>query len=322
MKIAFVFPGYKSQFIGMGKDLYDVSRNFQECFEEASNCLEINFVKLCFASSDNELSKVTEAYLSIFLISSAIANELKSFSIIPYMVAGYGIGEYAAAYISGGINFPDTLYLLKKYASLYEAMLLENRCKSMLLTGYDKEDIQKFSNQVSTESDKLYLSVFENDEKVIVTGSLEVIENLEKILLNLSYGSFLELENQSGLHSPLMDDIVKSVTPSLEKIDFKDVNIGFVSSVIAKPLTDGQSIKASLIQQIHAPLYWQKTLEELKQSDVVILIGPGELLLEQIKSEFANKVVFCVNKPSDVEDVVRYCTMNNQEAIKTNNENI
>ena len=70
MKIALLFPGYGSQFVGMGKELYDEYRIVQEYFEEASHVLNNNFVKLCFASSDVELSKMVNAYTSLFLVGS------------------------------------------------------------------------------------------------------------------------------------------------------------------------------------------------------------------------------------------------------------
>ena len=58
MKIMMLFPDYGKQFVGMGKDLYDTSRIVQEYFEEASHCLDENFVKLCFASSEQEIKKM------------------------------------------------------------------------------------------------------------------------------------------------------------------------------------------------------------------------------------------------------------------------
>ena len=73
MKMGILFPGYGSQFVGMGKELYDASRIMQENFEEASICLNNNFVKLCFASSDAELSKIEHAYPALFLTSFSIA---------------------------------------------------------------------------------------------------------------------------------------------------------------------------------------------------------------------------------------------------------
>jgi len=107
MKIALLFPGYGSQFVGMGKELYNDYRIVQEYFEEASNCINTNFVKLCFASSDAELSKITNAYTSLFLVGSSIYALLKELEIEPDMVAGYNNGEFAAMFAGGCFSFPD-----------------------------------------------------------------------------------------------------------------------------------------------------------------------------------------------------------------------
>src|SRR5579872_2129839 len=101
MKIALLFPGYGSQFVGMGKELYDEHRIVQEYFEEASNCLNINFVKLCFASSDAELRKAENAYTALFLVSSAIAALLQQYGVTPHAVAGYNIGQLSAVHVAG-----------------------------------------------------------------------------------------------------------------------------------------------------------------------------------------------------------------------------
>src|SRR5437870_3091921 len=107
MKIAMIFPGYGAQFVGMGKELYDESRVIQEYFEEAYNCSNLNFIRLCFASSDSELSQISNAYTSIFLLSCSLSELLKENNIKPDLVAGYGIGYFAAIFASGAITFPD-----------------------------------------------------------------------------------------------------------------------------------------------------------------------------------------------------------------------
>ncbi|MCL4361006.1 acyltransferase domain-containing protein [Candidatus Dependentiae bacterium] len=114
MKIGIFFPDYGSQFVGMAKDLYDDSRLIQEYFEEASNCVNINFVKLCFASSESELSKLQNAFLSLFLVSVATAALIKETGIKIDKVAGMGIGEFSAITTAKGLSFPDGLYILSK----------------------------------------------------------------------------------------------------------------------------------------------------------------------------------------------------------------
>src|SRR3990167_1799204 len=123
MKIALVFPGYASQYVGMGKELYDEYRIVQEYFEEASNCANVNFVKLCFASSDAELGKLANAYMSLFLVGGSVFALLKEYDIIPDIVAGYNNGEVTALFTCGCFSFPDGLYLLNKFSSFYQEAL-------------------------------------------------------------------------------------------------------------------------------------------------------------------------------------------------------
>jgi len=120
MKVALLFPGYGSQYVGMGKEVYDEYRIVQEYFEEASNCLNVNFVKLCFASSDTEIGVAASAYTSIFLVSSALYAIIKQEGIVPALVAGYNIGEYSSLFAAGSITFPDGLYLLNKLALFHQ----------------------------------------------------------------------------------------------------------------------------------------------------------------------------------------------------------
>lgn len=123
-KVGMIFPGQGSQFVGMAKEFYDNERIVQEYFEQASNCLNQNFVKLCFASSEKDLMETVNTQTSIFLVSSAIYALLKEkYSIVPNLIAGHSLGEYSAVFAAGGINFPDGLYLLKKERCLWKKQL-------------------------------------------------------------------------------------------------------------------------------------------------------------------------------------------------------
>ena len=122
-RIGIVFPGYGEQYIGMGKDLYDNYRIVQEFFEQAASSSDINFVKLIFASSDEELSRVRNAYLAIFLFEVSLYELLYQKGLRPDFVAGYGIGEYAAAYATRSLSFVDAFYILNKYSQFYQEFL-------------------------------------------------------------------------------------------------------------------------------------------------------------------------------------------------------
>ena len=104
-KIGMIFPGQGSQVLGMGKDIYDRERMVQEYFENASGCVDQNFVRLCFASSERELRDTVNAQTSIFLVSASFFALLKEkYDIVPDVVAGHSSGEYAAIFAAGGMR--------------------------------------------------------------------------------------------------------------------------------------------------------------------------------------------------------------------------
>ena len=114
MRTALLFPGHGAQRVGMVKEFYNNSRAVQELFEQASHCLDINFIRLCFASSDAELSRVENAFPALFLMQCAVVKYLQEQGVSYDAVAGCDVGSYAAAYAAGSLTLPDGLYLLSK----------------------------------------------------------------------------------------------------------------------------------------------------------------------------------------------------------------
>ena len=146
-KLGVVFPGYGEQFIGMSKDLYDESRIVQEFFEQAAGSVDINFVKLCFASSAQEISSIRYAYLAIYLFECSLYELLSQKGLKPDFIAGYGIGEYAACYAAKSLSFIDGIYFINKYAQFYEEFVKSKEGKDFtvlkITRGFTKESLQQ-----------------------------------------------------------------------------------------------------------------------------------------------------------------------------------
>lgn len=303
MKLGMVFSGYGSQFVGMGKELYDQHRIVQEVFEEASSCLDINFVKLCFASSDVEIKKIDHAFLSIFITSISIAAVLKEQGIVPSVVAGYDVGEYAAVCSIDGISRPDALYMIKKYAGLFEAMLLEKEYSLVRVTGLSVADIKTLTVQATGGDQRVDIAVFEGQDSFVLSGTQDALSEVVETVKKRSGVKVTMLDAQAGLHSLLMDDIVKNVKMYLEKVDFKDTQVPFVSGVIGEPLHSGEMIRAAIMQHIHAPTQWEKVMEAFHDCDIIIEVGPGEHLQDLLKSRYPKKKIYRVVTPADIEQV-------------------
>lgn len=307
MKVAMVFPGYGSQFVGMAKDLYDEHRIVQEYFEQACSCLDINFIKLCFASSDAEISTIRHGYTSLFLVSSSIAGLLKEQGIVPDVVAGYNIGDYAALFAADSITLPDGLYLLNKYANFYQELLNHVSYQALAVRGLQAEQIEDICFKAnSAHKGLVFVAVYEEDKRQIVAGELDAIERVENLVRDLypkRTVSVKPVDVGVGLHSPLMDPVLHQFRPYLEKVDFHDLSIPMMESAYGTTITHGIKARAHVTSRIAAPIMWARVVEKLSAYDVILEVGPGSSLTKTLQKQYPDKTFFTINKQSDVDAV-------------------
>ncbi len=318
MKVGLLFPGYGSQFVGMGKELYDEYRVVQEYFEEAANCLDTNFVKLCFASSDAELSRIKNAYPATFLVSCSIAALLKDeLGIQPDMVAGYNLGEYAAVCAAGGFSFPDGLYLLSKYASFYEEALQDMEVGVLNITGIPTQELGDMCMKASRGNERAQIAIYTTPTDHLVSGHLTALEQIRTFVIDRQ-GAIDEAGLEVGLHSDYMKPMVNNFQIYLEKVDFKDLPMPFISSIDALAISKGARIKQSIIAHIHSPLFWSGIMEKhFDDYDLLIEVGPGTMLSNMVKEKYPAKLSISINKKDDLEALEKLIEQHLTAAEKT-----
>ena len=308
MKIGMIFPGYGSQFVGMCKELYDSSRLVQEYFEEAANCLNSNVVKLCFASSDAELSKMQNAYPAIFLVGSSIAALLRQEGIEPHAVAGYNTGEYAALFAAKAMSFPDGLYILNKYALSYQELLDELKEVDLVrVTGISAQELEILCKEVRDTGAAVHVALHLSETEHIISGLVPAIERV-RISLDAVYGVKVKtVAPEFGLHSPLMDPVVGRLTMYLEKVDFHDLVVPLVSGVNGEVVTTKDVVRTNIVTHINNCVRWPQVVAQLESCDCIIEIGPGNSLHSIVQACYPNKQIITVNKPEDIEIVKSVC---------------
>lgn len=300
MKVGMLFPGYGSQFVGMGKELYDTSRVMQEYFEEASNCLGINFVKLCFASSDVELSKITNAYPSLFLVSVATAAAIKDTGINFDLVAGHGIGEYSALCAANGLSFPDGLYLLNKLGNFYTQTRESLDVKAIMIDGLSARKLKKICKDHSDNHEgEAKIAIYETKTEHVVVGNPDVIADvIESVKEEGEKVRKSKLEE--GLHSPFVSELVNQIKMYLTKVDFKDVNVQLVTNVDAKPVINARDVQSAVMRQIVEPLYWFDVLKQFANIDLILIPAPAKMLLQEVQAYYPEKKVVAIQHPDDL----------------------
>jgi [acyl-carrier-protein] S-malonyltransferase len=316
MKIGMLFPGFGSQSVGMGKELYDESRIMQEYFEEAANCLPINFVKLCFASSDTELSYIHNAYPALFLTSISLYAILKEAGIKPDYVAGYDTGMYAALFAGNGLSLPDGLYLLNKYAVFYQEMLdaSPNRFIGMRLMGCPTEDIEVLVREATTRNAYARIGIYESPHQNIVTGHEQAVNEIGECILESRECKSYDVGVERGLHSAFMDPVGDQLKPYLEKVDFKDLAMPLYTSNDVVPIHEAQATKDHVLRHMSAPILLSQIIDRMVELvDVIVEVGPGSALTALVKERYPEKKCIAINKR---EDVAALQTIISQEPTK------
>lgn len=313
MKTAILFPGYGGQFIGMAKDIYDDSRIMQEYFEEASNCLNTNFVKLCFASSDTDIAQMSAAYPSIFLVSCALYTMIKDKGIEAAVVIGSNTGEYAALYAAKSITFPDGLYLLNKYALYYQQFLEEHAMRMASIQGISYQSLASLCKKASTKKMAVYISSSYTNDYHIIGGHADAVQTVIEQSVQHKEVSTKKVSTAYGLHSVLMEPVVDQFKMFLEKVDFKDPSITCMNAQ-GRILSDGEQIKRHVIETIVQPLSFTTILETVAAYDLIIQVGPGDFLGKLVKEKYPDKIVIIVQEKKDFDELASYIS---QQTVDT-----
>ncbi len=308
MKIGMLFPGYSSQFVGMGKELYDSSRVVQEYFEEASNCLGINFVKLCFASSDAELGKVTNAYPALLLVGLSTAHRI--LELYPDMtincVAGYGIGEYGALCLAKGLTFPDGLYLLSKLSQFYTAMREELDAKSVVVNGLASRKLKQICEEQNTPNSCAHIAIYENKLDHIVSGHSTAVDAIVDSASDAGAGKIKEVDAIEGFHTPLLQGLAEHLKMYLTKVDFKDPQIPLIMGINGKETCLAKKAQDAIIRQIAEPFHWDTMLKQFASVDMIIIPAPAKSLVAEVREFFPHKIVVGVDTVADLQSLRAY----------------
>lgn len=307
--IGVIFPGYGDQFVGMAKSWYDASRKMQELFEQAAVCMDTNFVHLCFAGSTAELAQVSNAYPAIYLLEVALYRELYERGLRPDFVAGYGMGEYAAAVASGSLSFVDGLYILKKYVQLYQDFLdaHPNEYGVLRITrGFTKEELEDVCAQVSVSGHIAYISAHNSPNGYMISGTLGALQAIEQYCKDNVIRKVRLFGPEYGIHGQLLDGIVAALNLYFHKIDFGPLHTPLITNVDAVYVTSPDSLQASIMRRINSCVLWDEVMDGFIGCDVILSIGPGHTLLEWAKEKYPDKEYCCVEKLDDLMCVDQY----------------
>ncbi|MFY7788386.1 MAG: ACP S-malonyltransferase [Thermoflexibacteraceae bacterium] len=277
---AYVFPGQGSQFIGMGKDLYENNPKAKELFEKANEILGFRITDSMFSGTDEELKQTKVTQPAIFLHSVILAATLPDFQ--PDMVAGHSLGEFSALVSAGALSFEDGLRLVAQRATAMQKACEANPSTMAAILGLDDALVE----QICAEVEGVVVPANYNcNGQLVISGTHEAVATACEKLKAAGAKRALVLPVGGAFHSPLMKMAEEELATAIANKTFKTPICPVYQNVDAKPYTDAATIQRNLVAQLTAPVRWTQSVAQMTTDGATLFVecGPGKVLQGLVK---------------------------------------
>ena len=290
MKAAFIFPGQGAQKIGMGKDFYETFEVSKAVYDQASSWLGMDVCELCFEENDRlDITRYTQ--VGLLTTELAILKAVEEKGIRPVVTAGLSLGEYAAITAAGKISLEDALRVIDKRGLYMQEAVPVGGAMSAVI-GLDMEVIRK----VCEETEGIVEVANDNcPGQTVISGEAEAVAAAGEALKAAGARMVTPLKVSGPFHSSMLKGAGDRLKPELEKVQWVNSDIPYVSNTTAELVEDKDKILPLLVRQVSESVRWQEDVKVMTDMgvDTFIEIGPGKTL-----AVFMNRIdrkIKCIN---------------------------
>lgn len=299
-KIAFVYPGQGSQYVGMGKELYENNESAKKYFDEIFNKIDLDLKEVMFNGPEETLKLTKYTQPAIVAMSLVLTKLLEEKGIKADFVAGHSLGEYSALGAAGMLSFEDTVVLAEKRGNIMNEVADKVNGTMAAIIGLESDKI----NEVLGTVEGVVEAVNYNEPKqTVIAGDVEAINAACESLKAEGARRALVLPVSGPFHSSLMKPAGEELKVYLETLDIKEAAVKLVANTSVDMISTPEELKEELYKQTFGPVRWVETVEKLKAEGVTELyeIGPGKVLKGLVRKIDKGLNLINIEKLSDLE---------------------
>lgn len=298
-KIAFVFPGQGTQYVGMGKELYENNEVAKKIFDDIFSKMDFDLKDIMFNGPEEALKETKNTQPAIVAMSLVLNKLLRDKGISPDYVAGHSVGEYAAIGAAGFLTLEEAVSLTAARGKYMNEVATSVNGGMAAIIGLDSDKIEEVLENV----DGIVEAVnFNEPKQTVIAGDKEAINLACEALKEAGARRAMPLAVSGPFHSSLMKPVGEKLKTEAEKYNFKNSLVPLVANTTGKFINTPDEIKEEIYAQSFGPVKWVDTINNLKAAGVTEIyeIGPGKVLAGLIKKIDKEIVVKNIEKLEDL----------------------
>jgi [acyl-carrier-protein] S-malonyltransferase len=280
MKVAFVFPGQGSQYVGMGRELARQDPAAARLLSEADEVLDFPLSRVMMEGPEEELRRTVNTQPALLLASTAVARRLMR-GLRPDYVAGHSLGEYSALVAAGALTLKDALRLVRRRGEAMEAAAPAGRGGMVAVLALAAAEVRESVAAARAGGAGIVeVANYNCPGQVVLSGEAEGLKRAGEECLRRGAAKVVPLAVSGPFHSSFMQPAADALAEALGEVALLDAAIPVVANFTAEVAREAEDIRANLIRQLTGPVRWEESVRRLVGLGVQVFVevGPGRVL--------------------------------------------